>query len=303
MRVLTGHPSLWARPSGKSAVIVGVLDGLHLGHRSLLHRLDPSFARTVLTFEPHPVEILRPGSHPRLLSTIEERLELLEGAGVDQVGVLDLSDIKEYEPARFVEEVLVERLAAAQVVCGLDFRFGRDRAGDANLLAVLGKDFGFEVDQARLIADESGGIISSSWIRTLIESGRPAEAAVMLGSTFRITGEVRHGDHRGAEIGVPTANIGLPARKVVPAFGVYAGNVVWGGRRHPSAINIGVRPTFGEGEPLVEAHLLDFEGDLYGERISVELAHYLRPEIAFDNVEDLVSQMGEDIARTRDLVS
>ncbi len=303
MKVLTGHPSLWARPTGRSAVAIGVLDGVHLGHRSLLHRLDPSFTRTVLTFEPHPVEVLRPGWHPRLLTTIEERLELLDGAGVDQVGVLDLVDVREFDPVRFVQEVLVDRLAAAQVVCGLDFRFGRDRAGDVDLLGVLGKAHGFEVDRAQMVTDQSGGIISSTWIRTLIEAGRPAEAAGMLGSTFRITGEVRRGDSRGREIGVPTANIELPSRKVTPAFGVYAGNVKRGGRRHPAAINIGVRPTFGDGNPLVEAHLLDFEGDLYGERISVELAHYLRPEIAYDNVDDLVTQMGEDIARTRDLVS
>lgn len=302
MRVLTGHPSLWARSPGETSVTVGVLDGVHLGHRSLIRRLDPGLIRTVLTFEPHPVEVLRPGTHPRLLTTIEERLELFESAGVDQVGVLDLADIKEFEPARFVEAVLADRLSVRQVVCGSDFRFGRDRAGDPYTLANLGKKHGYIVDEAPMIAVESGDVVSSSGIRVMLEQGRTAEANRALGSLFHLTGEVIRGDRRGTEIGVPTANLALPARKVVPAHGVYAGYARWQGRRHLAAINIGVRPTFGGGRPLVEAHILDFEGDLYGTTIAVDLASYLRPELEFDSVGELVDRMHQDIEEVRRLL-
>lgn len=303
MRVLRGHPSQWPRASGPAAVTVGVLDGVHTGHRSLIRRLDPSLLRTVLTFEPHPVEVLSPGTPPRLLTTLEERLELLEGAGVDQVGVLDLADIKEYEPRRFVEDVLVDRLSAGHVVCGGDFRFGKDRAGDTFLLAELGRQHDFIVDEAPMVTDTAGGVVSSSAIRALIEHGRVFEANEALGSVFSLTGPVIRGDRRGTEIGVPTANIELPGRKVVPAFGVYAGRVRFDGRRHVAAVNIGVRPTFGGDTPLVEAHLLDFEGDLYGQRMTVELAQYLRPELKFESVDDLVVRMHSDIDAARQLLA
>ncbi len=302
MKVMRGHPGLWTAEAGHSAVTIGVLDGVHLGHRSLIRRLDPSLVRTILIFEPHPVEVLRPGTHPRLLTTLEERLILLEDAGVDQVGVLDLTDVKEYEPARFVEEVLVERLSARQVVCGLDFRFGKDRTGDTYLLADLGKEFDFVVDRAPLIVDDAGDVLSSSAIRKLIEEGKPDQATRALGYPFHLTGVVEHGDRRGRELGVPTANIKLPSRKVTPAFGVYAGHVRWNDHRYMAAINIGVRPTFGEGDVLVEAHLLDFDADLYGEQIVVELEHYLRPEIKFDNIDDLIARMQTDITDTRRLL-
>jgi riboflavin kinase / FMN adenylyltransferase len=302
MKVMTGHPSLWPHAAGPTAVTVGVLDGVHLGHRSLIRRLDPALARMVLTFEPHPVEVLRPGTHPRLLTTLEERIELFDGAGVDQVGVLDLNDIKEYEPRRFVTEVLVDRLSAKQVVCGGDFRFGRDRAGDPHLLAEMGKGHGFIVDEAPMIVDDGGSVLSSSAIRLLVETGRIAEANRALGSTFQITGEVVKGDQRGTEMGVPTVNLELPERKVVPLFGVYAGFARWDGRRHNAAINVGVRPTFGGGRPLVEAHILDFEGDLYGKALTVEFARYLRPELRFDTTEELMTQMERDIDETRSLL-
>lgn len=268
----------------------------------MIRRLDPSLVRTALVFEPHPIEILRPGTHPRLLTTLEERVHLLADAGVDQVGVLDLSDIKEYEPRRFVEEVLIGRLSVRQVVCGPDFRFGKDRTGDSHLLADLGREHGFVVDRAPLVVDENEEAVSSSAIRRLIETGHPDRAAQALGTLFRLTGVVERGDGRGRELGVPTANIELPELKVTPALGVYAGYVRWKDHRYRAAINIGVRPTFGDGRPLVEAHLLDFEGDLYGERIAVELAGYLRPEIKFDSVDELITRMQTDIADTRALL-
>jgi riboflavin kinase / FMN adenylyltransferase len=302
MRVWKGHPNTWPVVPGPVAVTIGVLDGVHLGHRSLLKRLDPSLVRTVLTFDPHPVEVLRPGTHPRLLTTVDERLDLLEGAGVDQVGILDLSDIRALDPARFVEEVLVERMGVAQVVAGTDFRFGKDRAGDTDLLIELGKGSGFAVDLAPLVS-EGDEVVSSSRIRAMIEEGRPAQAAVALGSLFRLTGEVIRGDGRGREIGFPTANMEPPARKAIPATGVYAGYATVAGERHGAAINVGVRPTFGGGRLLVESYLLDFDRVIYGEEIVVELAHYLRPELRFDRVDDLVDRMGHDVDETRSLLA
>lgn len=302
MNVMRGHPALWTPSAGHTAITIGVLDGVHRGHRSLIRRLDPSLMRTALVFEPHPVEILHPGTHPRLLTTLEERIHLLGEAGVDQVGVLDLSDVKEYEARRFVEEVLVGLLSVRQIVCGPDFRFGKDRTGDQYLLSDLGREHGFVVDPAPLVQDESGSAVSSSGIRRLIEDGRTEAAAEALGSPFVLTGVVERGDGRGRQLGVPTANIELPDRKVTPAVGVYAGYVRWAEHRYPAAINIGVRPTFGAGGLLVEAHILDFDADLYGERIVIELAHYLRPELKFDSAEELIDRMQGDIAQTRTLL-
>ena len=298
MRIWRGHPTVWPAVPGPVAVTIGVLDGVHIGHRSLIRRLDPSLVRTVLTFEPHPVEVLIPGTHPRLLTTLSERVELLAGVGVEQVGVLDLADIRELDPTRFVQEVLVERMGVGQVVAGTDFRFGRNRAGDTTLLTEMGRRYGFVVDLAPLVA---GGdeVISSSRIRALVEEGRPAEAAAALGSLFRMTGEVIRGDRRGREIGFPTANMEPPARKALPATGVYAGHATVQGERFTAAINVGVRPTFGGGRLLVESHILDFDRDIYGEEVVVELAQYLRPELRFDRVEDLVDRMTRDVEQTR----
>jgi riboflavin kinase / FMN adenylyltransferase len=301
MRVWTGPPQHWPESEGSSAVTIGVLDGVHLGHRSLIERLDPSHLGTVLTFDPHPIEVLRPGTHPRLITTIEERLDLLQGIGIDQAGVLDLDDIRELDPRRFVEEVLVGKVRVAHLITGPDFRFGKDRAGDTDLLAALAPEHGYRYQEIPLMGD-GGGVFSSSRIRGLIEEGRPAEAAVALGSRFRVSGEVIRGDRRGSRLGFPTANLAPPERKVVPAAGVYAGYAGVGEARHHAAINVGVRPTFGGGPFLIEAHLLDFDADIYGEEISVELAHFLRPEARFEVVEELVAQMEVDVDQTRALL-
>lgn len=277
---------------------IGVLDGVHLGHRALLSRLDPTMAPTVLTFEPHPVEVLLPGTPPRLITTIDERIELLDAAGVERVGVLDLAGIKELPPEDFVRGVLLERLDTGHLVVGDDFRFGKDRSGDVELLKDLGGRLGFEVEAIELI-DAGGKTVSSSRIRHLIEAGDVSGAADLLGTPFRITNTVVDGDRRGRDIGFPTANLRPPDRKVVPATGIYACFVRVGDRRHDAAVSVGVRPTFGGGELLIEAFILDFEGDIYGEEITVEFVEYTRPELAFDRVDELVDQMGEDVSRVR----
>lgn len=297
MRTLTGHWWEWTPLSGAASVTIGVLDGLHRGHRALLQMLDEEAVTTVLTFEPHPVEVLRPGTAPRLITTIEERLELLNGAGVDQVGVLDLTEIRDLTPGEFVETILVQTLGVSSLVIGADFRFGRDRSGDVAMLRDLGDRHGYRVDVAELVADESG-VISSSRIRGLIEIGRVAEAARLLESRYRLTSVVVEGDRRGRELGFPTANLVPPQRKVLPGTGIYACFAKVRGKIHEAAVSVGVRPTFGQGELLVEAYLLDFDDDIYGETLTLEFVDYLRPELRFEEVQSLIERMNADVAKT-----
>lgn len=302
MRVLDGPWSGWEVSRQPVSSTIGVLDGVHRGHRELLARLDPAMNRTVLTFDPHPVEVLRPGTHPRLLTTIEERIGLLGDVGVESVGVLDLSEIKDLEAGDFVRHVLVSGLGVAHLVVGEDFRFGRDRTGDVDLLASLGADLGFRVDTIPLVA-EGAEPVSSSRIRALVETGDVATAGELLGSPFRLENEVVHGDERGRELGFPTANLRPPARKVVPATGVYSCFAIVDGVRRDAAVNVGVRPTFGGGELLIEAHILDFAQDLYGRRLGLEFVSYTRPELVFSGADELVARMGEDVSETREVLA
>lgn len=298
MRVLDGSWQDWPEADRPSSVTIGVLDGVHRGHRELLARLDPVMDRTVLTFDPHPIEVLQPGSPPRLITTIDERVGLLAEAGIDTVGVLDLAEIKELLPAEFVADVLVSKFAIGQLVVGEDFRFGRDRSGDVDLLANLAREYGFDLDVTPLVA-QGDQPVSSSRIRVLIEEGDVSLAADLLGSRFVLSNIVVHGDERGRALGFPTANLHPPDRKVVPAHGVYSCFALLDGERHDAAVNVGVRPTFGGGELLVEAHLLDFAGDLYGRDLTLEFVGYTRPELAFPGVDELVARMGEDVEETR----
>lgn len=302
MNLLEGPWHRWEQVDGPSSVTIGVLDGVHVGHRSLLAELDDSMTPTVLTFEPHPVEVLRPGTPPRLITTLDERVTLLDGAGIGTVGVLDLAEIKDLDPVEFVDGVLVDKVNTGHLVVGADFRFGRDRTGDVDLLQRLGADLGFRVDTIDLI-QEGETPISSSRIRDLIEAGDVAGAAELLGSRFTVTNTVIDGDKRGREIGYPTANIRPPDRKVVPATGIYACFVVIEEARHEAAVSVGVRPTFGGGELLVEAYVLDFDRDIYGSEMTVEFVEYTRPELKFEGVEDLVEQMDEDVTETRSILA
>lgn len=299
--VLDGPWEGWDVFEDRSSVTIGVLDGVHRGHRALLGRLDPGSIRTVLTFDPHPVEVLRPGTPPRLITTIEERAALLGEAGVDRVGVLDLAGIREQAPEAFVEGVLVGKLAVRHLVVGADFRFGRDRSGDVALLERLGPTLGFEVEVIDLV-EEGGAPVSSSRIRALIETGDVAEAAELLGSWFTVTNVVRDGDKRGREIGFPTANLRPPDRKVIPGTGIYACFASVAEARHHAAVNVGVRPTFGDGELLIEAFILDFDGDIYGNELTLEFVENTRPEVRFDDVDELVTQMRRDVVEVRDIL-
>ena len=302
MRVLDGSWRDWAPSGPPASVTIGVLDGVHRGHQILLARLREDMIRTVLTFDPHPAEVLHPGSHPRLITTVEERIAIFQTLGVEQVGILDLHEIKELSPQEFVTGILIERLGIGHLVVGEDFRFGHRRAGDVALLQELGESLGFEVESIGLVKDDEGKL-SSSRIRMLIEEGRIEDAAEAMGRRYRLTGTVIEGDHRGRQLGFPTANLAPPDRKVIPGSGVYAGFVLLGEEVHQAAINVGIRPTFGEGEMIVEAYLLDFDGDLYGEELTVEFVRYLRPELAFDSIDQLVSTMEDDVEETRRILA
>jgi riboflavin kinase/FMN adenylyltransferase len=269
-------------------VAVGEFDGVHLGHREVIRGSD-----TVLTFEPHPLQVIRPEAAPKLLTSFERRAELIGELGVEELVVIPFDQqFASVGPDRFIEEVLVERLRATHVSVGENFRFGHRAAGDAAMLAA---DSRFETRVVPLVEVE-GEIVSSSHIRALVSSGSVELAAKMLGAPFQLRGEVVTGDRRGRELGFPTANIVPDDALVYPGHGIYVAHA----DGSCAAVNVGVRPTFGTGRAvLVEAYLIDRDVDLYGQTIRVDFLKRLRGERRFATVDELVEQMRDDVARTR----
>ena len=303
MKILDGGLAEWGVLNTPSTVTLGVFDGVHTGHRSLIARaFEHPGLRVVVTFDPHPVEVLAPGTPPRLITTLEERIALLEEVGTEVVAVLDLGEIRHLSPETFVNDVLVDRLSIRSLSIGEDFHFGRDRAGDVEFLRDCGARRGFEVDVVDLLQTGSS-VVSSSRIRDMIESGSVGEATALLGHRFTLTNTVIPGDKRGRAIGFPTANLEPPERKVLPADGVYAAFARVDGVAHLAATNVGTRPTFGGGQRLVEAFLLDFDDDLYGSPVTVEFVERLRPELDFDDVGELVDQMHIDVENSREILA
>jgi riboflavin kinase/FMN adenylyltransferase len=283
---------------------IGFYDGVHLGHRRTIGAaLERARAQqrelVVVTFDRHPTEILRPERAPKLLTDLDQRLELFEAVGVDACFVIAFDEEAAAQSAEgFIEEVLVEKLGCAEVIVGENFHFGAGRRGDVALLRSVGERRGFAVEGLEL-GTKGGEAISSTRIRALVSSGEVAAAAELLGRLHELSGPVVHGEGRGgAELGFPTANLELDTRMALPADGVYAGWYrdeeldAW-----PAAISVGRRPTFLEGaEPLVETFLLNFDGDLYGRRGRVSFQARLRGEERFDSAEALIAQMGRDVA-------
>jgi riboflavin kinase/FMN adenylyltransferase len=267
------------------AVAVGSFDGVHLGHRRVLRAaLDAGLRSAVVTFYPHPRTVL--GNRVELLTTLERRLELLEEAGVEETLVVEFGlELAEWEPEAFAERLL-RPLGAQVVVAGENFRFGRARRGDLGLLSELGFD-------ARVVPLAEG--VSSTRIRQFLAAGQIEPAARMLGRPPELDGVVVSGDARGGTLGFPTANLRVDPELVVPEYGIYAGQA----RGHRAAISIGVNPHYGGSERRIEAFLLDFEGDLYGARLIVELWQRLRDERAFASEDELVAQIADDVERTR----
>ena len=271
-------------------VAVGVFDGVHLGHREVIADSD-----TVLTFDPHPLSVIAPDAAPKLLTRQDTKAELVEELGVDEMVVIPFdAGFAARDAQDFVDRVLVEALGATHVAVGRNFRFGHKAAGDA---AMLEADERFETTVHELVEVE-GETVSSSHIRGLVLAGEVAHASVFLGRPFQVRGEVVHGDGRGGELGFPTANLVPDDRLVRPDQGVYA--ALADGR--PAAVNIGVRPQFETGRGvLIEAYLIDFDGDLYGRELRIDFLQRLRGEKLFPSVETLTEQIANDVAQAREI--
>lgn len=295
---------------GRTVVTVGNFDGVHLGHASVVRRARAVADQlgidrvVVATFDPHPMAVLRPGSAPMALTTLERRSALLAESGADNVLVISFTrDVASWSPEEFVERVLVGTLHAAAVVVGANFRFGHKAAGDVSLLAGLGRVHGFEVEGIEL--DGGPQVWSSTYIRQCLADGDVAAAAQGLGRLVSIRGPVSRGEQRGRGLGFPTANVAV-ADVAAPADGVYAGWLTRDdtGVRYPAAISVGTNPTFdGVRDPRVEAYVLDRDDlDLYGVEVEVSFVQQLRPMVQYDGVEQLIEQMHDDVRRTREIL-
>jgi riboflavin kinase/FMN adenylyltransferase len=290
-------------------VTVGTFDGVHLGHRDLLHRLVHRAAKRQLpsllvTFEPHPLEVVNPSAAPPLLSTVGEKLQAVSGTGVDYAIVLPFTAaLASLDAAEFVQRVLLARCRMRELLIGYDHGFGRGREGDVSLLRRLGQTHDFRVEVVEAVSVE-GQPVSSSAVRRAVSYGDLDRAARLLGGRYAFSGTVAPGDARGRVLGFPTLNIALPSRrKLLPPAGVYA--VLTQSRRgvYGGMMNLGPRPTFGDTRLAVEVHLFDVGGDWYGEQIRVEFVRRLRDTTRFDSVDALVAQLRRDEAAARDALT
>jgi riboflavin kinase/FMN adenylyltransferase len=305
-------------PDNGTVVTIGAYDGVHRGHQAVIGRVrDLAESRglqtAVVTFDRHPAAVVRPESAPPLLTSLDQKIELLDRTGVDYVYVIHFDEVRSKEPAEdFVTEVLIDCLNAKVVVVGEDFHFGHQRRGNVELLESMGATAGFEVVGIELV-DVDGAVaaldedrVSSTAIRMALREGRLDAANTMLGRSYEVRGVVVDGDKRARDLGFPTANLRVPDDVCIPADGIYAG---WYARPdgvlRPAAISLGRRPTFYDDadRSLLEAHVLDFDGDLYGEVARVLFAARLRDELKFDSVDALVTQMSADVAETRRTLS
>ncbi|GAA2544291.1 bifunctional riboflavin kinase/FAD synthetase [Winogradskya consettensis] len=292
---------------GRSVVTIGVYDGVHRGHQAIIgHAVkrarDLGLQSVVVTFDPHPAEVVRPGSHPAVLTEPARHAELIEQLGVDALCVVPFTpEFSRLSPEEFVHDVLVEALHAAVVVEGDNFRFGHRAAGDLAMLAKLGNTFGYTVEEAPLVTVD-GLVFSSTYIRSCIAAGDVAAAAAALGRPHNLAGVVVRGDQRGRELGFPTANLMCHRYAAIPADGVYAAWMRRGAESHRASVSIGTNPTFSGTERRVEAYVLDFDGDLYGERVELDFVAHLREQRTYTGIEPLITQINEDVQRTRELL-
>jgi riboflavin kinase / FMN adenylyltransferase len=299
---------------GRSVVTIGVFDGVHRGHQRIVGAAaelarERGLRSVAITFDPHPDEVVRPGTHPPLLSSTRRRAELLEELGTDAVILLPFTlELSRMGPDEFVQSVLVDRLHAAHVIVGADFRFGHKARGDVALLRELGEKYDFTAEGVPLVANRD--TISSTYIRQRLDGGDVMAAAEALGRPHRVEGVVVRGHQRGRALGFPTANLETMPHVAIPADGVYAGFLLcdsdrYPGCRWPAAISIGTNPTFeGEGKRTVEAYALDRDDlDLYGEHVAVDFTARIRDTLKFDSVEALIEEMHRDVARARELTA
>lgn len=291
----------------ESWLTVGVFDGVHRGHQEIVKRLTQGahasgIPAVVLTFHPHPASVLGRGEIG-LLTLPEERAELLASMNVDVVitehFTKELSAVTAFD---FMSR-LTRQLGLTHLMIGYDFALGKGREGNAVRLTEIGQELGYSVEVISALSDESG-VISSTEIRKLVSVGNVTEAAKLMGHPYSLRGPVIHGDGRGKQIGVPTANVDYPREKIVPAKGIYAGWAHLKGETHKAAISIGVNPTFTPDKqiPSVEAYLLDFDKDIYGEELRIDFVARLRDELKFDSVDALVEQIWKDVEETRNIL-
>jgi riboflavin kinase/FMN adenylyltransferase len=313
-RGLEDLPGSW----GRCVATIGTFDGVHLGHQELIRRAvtlaEERGVRSVLvTFDPHPSEVLRPGSHPAQLTTLRRKAELVEALGIDVFCVLPFTlELSKMPPDEFVHEILVEKLHVAAVVVGENFRFGHKATGKVETLHHLGQRFGFSVEGAKLVTvpNHAAGeeiTFSSTYIRACINAGDVAAAEAALGRPHRLEGIVVRGDRRGHELGFPTANLSTPRYAAIPADGVYAArfSLLNSPARAPlgAAVSVGTNPTFSGRERRVEAFVLDVDEDFYGQRVAIDFVAKLRDMERFESSDALVEEMHRDVARTRDLLA
>ena len=306
-------PSGW----GRSVVTIGVFDGVHRGHQSIIAEAvaeakQLGLPSVLITFVPHPAEVVRPGTHPAVLTTLVRRAELVEQLGIDVFCALPFTlERSKMSPAEFVHATLLDRLHVSSVVVGENFRFGHKAAGDVDSLVGFGRRFGFAARGVRLLA-EHDQTLSATHVRSSVRAGDMRIANEILGRPHRLDGVVERGDQRGRELGYPTANLRTDDRAAVPADGVYAGRVVrldeWGRTLDApplgtAAISVGTNPTFDVRQRRVEAFVLDFTGDLYGTNLGVEFVERLRGMERYDGVDALVAQMDRDVQQTRAIMA
>ncbi len=287
-------------PFRGACVTIGNFDGVHLGHKVLFSRVV-ELARgcggvsVAVTFDPHPLKVISPRGI-RLISTIEQKIELIEQAGVDVLVVIPFTaEIAATEATRFVEEVLLNKIGMQHLVVGYDYALGKGRQGDISFLIKTGKERGFpvEVIDAQYI---NGDIVSSTRIRELVSAGRMRDVYKLLGRFYQIRGIVQSGFKRGRKLGFPTANLCISQEDLCPKTGVYVTQVSYEGRQYGGVANIGYNPTFGENTLVAEAHIFDFNSDIYGKPLKIDLLCHLRSEIAFSGPEALVAQISKDIS-------
>ena len=308
MQVIRDNQS--SNSAKRSVVTIGAYDGVHRGHQAVIGQVRKEAQQlgcqsVVVTFDKHPASVVRPESAPKLLTDLDQKLELLQQTGIDATLIVEFNRERSTEdPALFVKRVLVDTLRAQVVVVGEDFHFGFNRGGNVAMLRELGKQFDFQVEPVKLIARPDGveEPVSSTSIRRALAGGQVETATNLLGRAYEVRGVVVNGDKRGRIIGFPTANVEVPNAMCLPADGVYAGKFKCDdGSMHACAINLGRRPTFFEhaDHSLLEAHLLDFAGDLYGQKVMVTFEHFLRSERKFDGLEAIKTQLQLDVEAAR----
>ncbi|MCJ7654519.1 MAG: bifunctional riboflavin kinase/FAD synthetase [Dehalococcoidia bacterium] len=295
------------RPQKETLLTIGVFDGIHLGHQRLLTHLRDEARRKnwlsgVVTFKSHPKAVLSPENKLLWLSDMETRISLIRDLGIDVIVVLPFtSELARLTAQRFVQ-LLKEHLKMRGLIIGPDFALGKDREGDAEKLQLLGQEMGFSVEVIPPVVLD-GQVVSSSAIRQALTQGDMKKAEKLFGRLFSLNGLVVGGDRRGRTLGFPTANLELKPEQALPSDGVYATIAHVGYELMPSVTSIGVRPTFGGGKRLVETYVIDYEGELLGQRLTLDLVDKLRDEKRFDTVEKLKSQMGRDVEQARQILS